>query len=427
MERYTRQAIDIFRHAVAAAQPQQFMRTCFEPGLIPPQARILVAGAGKASAAMAQAAEEIWGEQISGGMVITTRQEPLPLQKVRQVLAAHPVPDNDSLLATDMLLDMIAGAKQSGEETIILFLLSGGASSLMADVPPGSSLTEVRQLFDDLLKSGADIREMNTVRKHLSRVKGGQLARSAYPTRIFSVILSDVPGNDPAVIGSGPTVPDPTTFAEAWGILEKYRLVATLPPGLRKHLEQGLAGTIPDTPKPGDHAFAHSRYTVAASNLLALEAARQHAEKLGYHAQILIDTATGEARTLGMSLAKHAMDYYGPYPACLLVGGESTVVVKGDGLGGRNQELALAAGIALKDTPHITFLSAGTDGIDGPTDAAGAVVNARIMQSAPDPLPYMEQNDSYHFFEKTGTHIKTGPTQTNVMDIMVILIHAPIP
>ncbi|GEP94165.1 glycerate kinase type-2 family protein [Chitinophaga cymbidii] len=426
MERYTRQAIDIFRHAVAAAQPRQFMRTCFEPGLIPPQARILVAGAGKASAAMAQAAEEIWGEQITGGMVITNRQEPLPLQKVRQVQAAHPVPDNDSLLATDMLQDMIAGAKQSGEETIILFLLSGGASSLMADVPPGSSLTEVRQLFDDLLKSGADIREMNTVRKHLSRVKGGQLARSAYPTRIFSVILSDVPGNDPAVIGSGPTVPDPTTFADAWDILEKYRLVATLPPGLRKHLEQGLAGSIPDTPKPGDHAFAHSRYTVAASNHLALEAARQHAEKLGYHAQILTDTATGEARTLGMSLAKHAMDYYGPYPACLLVGGESTVVVKGGGLGGRNQELALAAGIALKDTPHITFLSAGTDGIDGPTDAAGAVVNARIMQSAPDPLPYMEQNDSYHFFEKTGTHIKTGPTQTNVMDIMVILIQEPV-
>lgn len=423
MERLTRHAIDIFRHAVAAVQPQQFMRTCFEPGLLPPEARILVAGAGKASAAMAFEAEKIWGDRITGGLVITNRQTPLPLQKIRQIQAAHPVPDADSLLATNMMLELITGAKQTGDDTVILFLLSGGASSLMADVPPGSSLIEIRQLFDELLKSGADIREMNTVRKHLSCIKGGQLARSAYPTRIFTIILSDVPGNDPAVIGSGPTVPDPSTFADAWNILEKYHLI--VPAGLRKYLEQGLAGHIPETPKPGDHAFAHSRYIMAASNLLALEAAKHHAETLGYHAQILTDIATGEARTLGMSLARHAMDYYGPYPACLLVGGESTVVVKGSGLGGRNQEVALAAGIALKDAPHVTFLAAGTDGIDGPTDAAGAVVNARIMQAAPDPLPYLENNDAYHFFEKTGTHLKTGPTHTNVMDMMVILIHEP--
>lgn len=487
MEGLTGQAIDIFQHAVAAVQPQQFMRNCLEPGQIPADARILVMGAGKASAAMALEAERIWGDRISGGMVITNRQAPLPLQKIQQVQAAHPVPDGNSLLATDMLLKMIAGAKQAGsglpkqdahanlpagsglpqhgthanlpagsglprheiskadgnthanppagsglptsspvpDQTVILFLLSGGASSLMADVPPGSSLTEVRQLFDGLLKSGADIREMNTVRKHLSRIKGGQLARHAYPTRIFTIILSDVPGNDPAVIGSGPTVPDPTTFADAWDILEKYRLTATLPDGLRQYLEQGLAGSIPETPKPGDPAFAHSRYTVAASNYLALEAAKHRAEALGYHTEILTDIATGDARTLGATFAQQAIDYKGPYPACLLAGGESTVVVKGSGLGGRNQELTLAAGITLKDAPHITFLSAGTDGIDGPTDSAGAVINAAVMLSAPDPFPFLENNDAYHFFEKTGTHLKIGPTNTNVMDVMVILIHDP--
>lgn len=411
------------------------MRNSLESGLIPEHAHIVVAGAGKAAAAMALEAERIRGEKILGGLVITNRQPPLPLQKVRQIQAAHPVPDDDSLRATSMLLELVAGTKfsaglpaesgTSSGETVILFLLSGGASSLMADVPPGSSLAEIRQLFDALLKSGADIREMNTVRKHLSQVKGGQLLRHAYPVRVFTIILSDVTGNDPAVIGSGPTVPDPSTFAEAWSILEKYGLTASLPGGLRQHLEQGLAGAIPETLKPGDPACAHSCYTLAASNTLALEAARDHAAALGYHTRILTDSATGDARELGASLAQQAMDYRGPYPACLLAGGESTVIVKGSGLGGRNQELALAAGISLKDMPHITFLSAGTDGIDGPTDSAGAVINAGIMASAPDPLPYLERNDAYHFFEKTGTHLKTGPTNTNVMDLMVMLIQAP--
>lgn len=435
MELPIQHAAAIFRHAVAAVQPQQFMRNSLESGLIPEHARIIVAGAGKAAAAMALEAERIREEKILGGLVITNRRPPLPLQKVRQIQASHPVPDDDSLRATAMLLEMVAGTKftaglpaegeTSSGETIILFLLSGGASSLMADVPPGSSLAEVRQLFDALLKSGADIREMNTVRKHLSKVKGGQLLRHAYPVRVFTIILSDVTGNDPAVIGSGPTVPDPSTFAEAWGILEKYRLTANLPGGLRQHLEQGLTGAIPETLKPGDPACAHSRYIMAASNTQALEAAKDHATALGYHTRILTDSATGDARALGASLAQLAMDYQGPYPACLLAGGESTVIVKGSGLGGRNQELALAAGIALRDMPHITFLSAGTDGIDGPTDSAGAVVNAGIMASAPDPLPYLERNDAYRFFEKAGTHLKTGPTNTNVMDLMVMLIQAP--
>lgn len=443
MESLTQQAIDIFKHAVAAVQPQQFMRICLE--VTPPDVPVLVLGAGKASGAMALEAERLLGDRVVGGWVITNKvgdhsgtagkhidgaqlsREAASsidhkdadqhiagiahqLKKIKFLPASHPVPDASSLTATETLLEAIA----SHPNAFILFLLSGGASSLMADVPPGSSLEEIQHIFDKLLKSGADIREMNTVRKHLSRVKGGQLAHIAYPSRICTIILSDVPGNDPAVIGSGPTVPDPTTLGEAWDILVKYKLD-----------DENLRSKLTETPKPGDAAFAHSRYIVAASNYVALQAAQQKAELLGYHTRILTDTATGEAKDLGLSLAQQAIAYKGPYPACLLAGGETTVMVKGAGLGGRNQELALAAGIALKDAPHITLLSAGTDGIDGPTDAAGAFVNAQIMQQGPEALSHLENNDAYDFFEKTGSLLKTGHTHTNVMDLIVILITEP--
>lgn len=399
--------LDIFRHAVAAVQPQQFMRVCLD--VTPPDVPVLVLGAGKASAAMAAEAERLLGDRVIGGLVISNA-EGSNTGKIKIVKASHPVPDASSMAATEALLDEIA----AHPDAFILFLLSGGASSLMADVPPGSSLAEVQQVFQHLLKSGADIHEMNTVRKHLSRVKGGQLAKQAYPSRISTIILSDVPGNDPAVIGSGPTVPDPSTLEDAWNILVKYGLNT---PSLREKLTE--------TPKPGDAAFAHSRHLVAASNFVALQAAQHRAEALGYHTQILTDTATGEAKDLGTSLVQQAIAWQGPFPACLLAGGESTVTVKGGGLGGRNQELALAAGMALQGASYITLLSAGTDGIDGPTDAAGAIVNMSILKNAPDPAPYLQNNDAYHFFEQAGSLIKIGHTNTNVMDIMVILIEKP--
>lgn len=420
MEHFAAQAIEIFRHGVAAVQPQQFMRACMPQELAAAAKRIFVLGAGKAAAAMAHEAEQLLEERITQGLIVTNDASLFPLSRIQTIIGGHPVPDQNSLIAGMAMLEM-AGAMQAGD--LVLFLLSGGASALLADAPEGVPLGELQGLFDVLLKSGANIREMNAVRKHLSAIKGGQLARRLHPADIYTIILSDVPGNDPAVIGSGPTVADPSTFADAWAVLEKYGLVKDLPSGILHHLQQGLAAQIPETAKPG--TMAHARHCVAASNSIALEAARNKAEALGYHTTILTDTITGEAKETAHRLAQQAIAYEGPFPACLLAGGETTVHVTGRGKGGRNQELALAAGIALKDAPYITFLSAGTDGIDGPTDAAGAVVNTHILQHAPDAHPYLHNNDAYHFFEKTGSLLKTGHTHTNVMDLMVILLQQP--
>lgn len=420
MEHFAQQAYQIFRQGVAAVQPQQFMRSCLPETLVREATRIFVLGAGKAATAMAQEAESLLGSKIMQGLIVTNDPAAAPLSRIQTVIASHPVPDENSLIAGTAMLEM-AGAMQPGD--LVLFLLSGGASSLLADVPDGVTMEELQQLFNTLLKSGADIREMNTVRKHLSALKGGQLARRLHPARIYTIILSDVPGNDPAVIGSGPTVADPSTFTEAWAVLGKYRLIDTLPAGIRHHLEQGLTGAVAETPKPG--SIPHAQYCIAASNSIALAAAKEKAEQLGYHTTILTDTATGEARELAHRLARQALAYNGPFPACLLAGGESTVQVSGTGKGGRNQELALAAGMTIKDAPHITFLAAGTDGIDGPTDAAGAVINAHLLQGAPDPLPFLHNNDAYHFFEKTRSLLKTGHTHTNVMDMVVILLQQP--
>ena len=422
METVLQQAVAIFEHAVAAVQPQQFMRRALQniasTDIAP--SRIFLLGAGKAAASMALEAEKILGGRITQGLVVTNHLPAYTLQKTTVITAAHPVPDLNSIIAGTAMLNM-ASAFKPGD--MVIFLLSGGASSLLADVPEGVTMEELQELFNALLKSGADIREMNTVRKHLSSIKGGQLARALQPADVFTIILSDVPGDDPAVIGSGPTVADPSTFTEAWIVLEKYHLTEGLPDGILQHIKNGIAGIIPETAKPGD--LSHSTHLIAASNSIALEAAAEKARGLGYHARILTGAATGEARELAASLAELALGYEGPYPACLLAGGETTVKVTGAGLGGRNQELALATGLLLQNAPHITFLSAGTDGIDGPTDAAGAVINASVLATAPDPRPFLEQNDSWHFFEQAGTHVKTGHTGTNVMDVMVLLLQKP--
>lgn len=421
MDQHIQQAISIFESAVAAVQPRRFMRTCLTEDAIlgeplPATGRIYILGAGKAAASMAKEAEDILGDRITQGFVVTHQPTPFHLKKITSIVAGHPVPDLNSLIATTTMLEVAGGIHP---DDIVIFLLSGGASSLLADVPHGASMEEVQQLFSSLLKSGADIKEFNAVRKHLSNIKGGQLAQKLSPAKVYTIILSDVPGDDPAVIGSGPTIPDPSTFADAWAVLEKYGIDS----GLRDYIKQGMAGELPETPKVLPNSF----FTVAASNGTALKAASEKASEMGFHTQILPSLVTGIASQEGARLAQLAIDYKGPFPACILAGGETTVQVKGSGRGGRNQELVLAAGIQLQDAPHITFLSAGTDGIDGPTDAAGAIVSADIMQHAPeDPLSYLDNNDAWHFFESAGSLIRTGHTHTNVMDIMIILIQKPV-
>ncbi len=427
-------AISIFKAAVAAVQPSSLMRqhvhfsdgkltVCDKTFALPAGRPVWVFGAGKAAAAMAQALESILPDVSLEGIVITKYEHALPLQHLQVVEAGHPLPDENGVKATAQMVSLLK-AVQPGD--LVLFLLSGGASALLADYPEGSNLVQVQQVFELLLKSGADIHEMNVVRKHLSAVKGGRLALLANTTSWCSLILSDVVGDDLSIIGSGPTVADPSTFADAVAILDKYNLTEKLPRGIHEHLQQGLTGNITETPKPGNLQLEAVHNFLIGSNGIALKAAKEHATNLGYATQILTSTATGEATTLAEQLVAAAKDWKGSRPTCLLMGGESTVMVTGKGLGGRNQQLALAAGILLSTQPGITILSAGTDGTDGPTDAAGAFTDYALMNSATgkglDAAHYLRQHDAYHFFEKTGGLIKTGPTQTNVMDIMLAMI-----
>jgi len=423
-------AISIFNSAVNAVQPATLIQRCIQHNAesiticgqsFPRSAGrpIWVFGAGKAAAAMAQAVEAALPDCQLQGLVITKYGHELPLQHIRLATAGHPIPDENGVAATLQMTEMITGVQA---DDIVLFLLSGGTSALLADHPPGATLQEVQTVFDLLLKSGADIHEMNTVRKHLSGVKGGQLALLTNTQALCTIILSDVVGDDLHVIGSGPTVPDPTTFADAMAVVEKYQLTELLPLSIYLHLERGCAGSVAETPKPGHPRFAHTYTFLAGTNRIALEAAANKATQLGYDTHILTSTLTGDAITLAHALVDQAKAWRGKRPACLLAGGESTVTVTGKGLGGRNQQLALAAGIALDGQEGITFLSAGTDGTDGPTDAAGAIADATIMQIGKNAQAHLEQQDAYPFFQKAGGLLITGPTQTNVMDIIIILL-----
>lgn len=416
-------AISIFRQAVAAVQPALLMkknvqqhagaiRIAGQMYQLPIGRPVWIFGAGKAAAAMALALEEILAGIPLQGLVITKYDHALPLQHITVMEAAHPVPDENGVQATSQMMTLM---KQVQKNDLVLFLLSGGASALLADYPEGTTLVQIQTVFEMLLKSGATIHEINTVRKHLSTVKGGQLALQADTTAFCSLILSDVVGDDLHVIGSGPTVADPSTIADAVAIIQKYQLPIAL-------------HNISDTPKPGHPRFNTIRNLLVGNNKIALEAAADKATELGYEVHILTTTATGEASEVAKQLIKQAVSWKGNHPVCLLAGGETTVTITGNGLGGRNQQLALAAAIELQDDyPGITLLSAGTDGTDGPTDAAGAIADAALMmlakQKGLDAGHFFQQNDAYHFFEKTGGLLKTGPTQTNVMDIIVVIIN----
>jgi len=431
----TNDAVEIFKHAIAAVNPSTLIRNHIQwqnPNLIiGPRTysinasnKVFIIGAGKASSIMAQTLEAILGDTITDGIVVTKYEHGLSLQIIKQIEAGHPIPDVNSVRSTEEIVKLVSGLSP---DDVVIFLLSGGASSLLADYPQGSNLTEVQQVFDLLVKSGADIHEMNTVRKHISNVKGGQLAKHIYPARLCSLILSDVIGDDLDVIGSGPTVPDNTTFKEAWKVLAKYNITNKIPVSIADYILNGIAGKVPETIKEGDECFINTQNIIIGSNKVALEAASSKANELGYHSCIKTSTLKGEARALGKWIVEQAIEYKGLLPACLLYGGESTVTVKGNGLGGRNMELALAAGIELIQHNNITMLSAGTDGTDGPTDAAGAIANAAIIKAAInnnyDPQKHLDNNDSYNFFSNANALIKTGATQTNVMDVILVLIH----
>jgi len=390
--------------------------------------RIIVLGAGKASARMAEACEGILGTRIDSGLIITKYGHACPLSRVQVLEAGHPLPDAAGLRGARAMITLL---KQSRPEDLFLFLTSGGCSALLPAPTPPITLKEKQRLTTLLLRSGATIQEINTVRKHLSGTKGGHLAKLAYPATVINLIISDVVGDPLDSIGSGPFVPDPSTFQEAWGVLEKYRLLKATPQAIVNHLKAGIHRQAVETPKPGDPCFRKVLNFILARNRSALKAAADRARAFGFTPLVLTSQVQGEARELAKfygALAKeiHLSGHPVKPPACLIAGGEPTVTVRGKGLGGRNMELALAVAREIKGLPKTVFLSAGTDGTDGPTEAAGAIVDGRTWDRAVKkgiPLEKkLEQNDSYHFFKEAGGLVITGPTGTNVMDVHILLI-----
>ena len=388
---------------------------------------IYVIGAGKASALMAKEIESILGANISKGHIVVKYGSACQLKVIKITEAAHPTPDLNGVFATNEILKI---ANQAGENDLVICLISGGASSLLADFPENSTLDDLIATNLLLLKSGADIKEMNTVRKHLSKVKGGQLAKAIYPAKLVSLILSDVIGDPIDVIASGPTSPDLSTFEDAMIVLEKYKLSEELPISMINYLKKGILNLVPETPKVGDPIFLDARNLIIGSNRIALEAAKNKAVELGFNTFILTDKLEGDLIKAAEYVIETALriknDSQLKKPVCLLFGGEPTIKVTGKGLGGRNQHLALYCATKLKGKEGITILCAGTDGNDGPTDVAGAIVNSQTVSLAMsgniDSQMYLDAYDSYHFFKQTGEHIITGSTLTNVMDIIIVIV-----
>jgi hydroxypyruvate reductase len=392
--------------------------------------RLWLLGAGKASVPMAAAVAELLGERLAGGLVVTKEGHAVaPVgEHVRVLEAGHPLPDARSLAAGRAVAAFFGSVSP---QDLVIFVLSGGASALLA-LPAGDlSLEELRATTDVLLRSGATIDELNTVRKHLDALKGGGLARLAPGATLVTLALSDVGGDEPSAIGSGPSVADPTTFADALAVLERHGVRESVPPRVVERFEHGRAGTLSETPKPGDAVFEHGAYGIVGSNRLAAEAAELTARELGFHSLILTTRLEGEAREAARvvaALVREISEHGRPVsrPGCLVLGGETTVTVRGRGLGGRNQELALAAALALEGVPNVLVSAFGTDGTDGPTDAAGAVATgesvARGRELGVDAASRLADNDAYRFFAPLGDLIMTGPTGTNVCDLVFALV-----
>ena len=423
-----RHALSIFRAAVAAADPRRTVRETLRLAGLSRFRRIFAVGAGKASAAMAQAAEQALGRRITGGWINTKDGHGAPLARITVHEASHPVPDARGVEGARRIAEIAA---QAGEGDLLLCLISGGGSALLPLPMPPVTLEDKQETTRLLLACGATIHEINAVRKHLSAIKGGRLARLAWPAHVLSLLLSDVIGDPLDVIASGPTAPDTSTFASAWAVVEKYGLAGKIPAAARELLQQGLAGKVEETPKPDDPCFRRVTNRIVGSNRLAVDAAVRKARELGYRPLVLSTTIEGETRDIAAMHAAIAREIVAAGrparpPVCVISGGETTVTLRGGGLGGRNQEFALAAAIALEGVPGVLVFSAGTDGTDGPTPAAGAMADGATVSRAAalglDARRMLAANDSYHFFEPLGDLVVTGPTGTNVMDVRLMLV-----
>ena len=391
--------------------------------------RIFVIGGGKASGLMAEAVEDLLSDRIDGGVIVVPRGTKKRYHTSKIVIheAEHPVPDQSSVEGARRIMKV---ASDAGERDLLICLISGGGSSLMSLPKNGVSLQDKQLMTRLLLKCGATINEINTVRKHLSQFKGGQLAKKAYPASIVSLILSDVVGDPIEVIASGPTVPDPTTYQDAVKILKKYGIWDKTPRSAKETLLKGADGNLPETPKPGEVIFKKVYNLIIGDNRVASQAAYNVIKNSGLNALFLTSFLEGEARDIGIMLAaigREVITSNNPVrkPCGIIVGGESTVTVKGLGKGGRNQEISLSSALKIDGLKGVVIMSFSTDGIDGPTDAAGAIVDgstiARSREMGMDAMIYLENNDSYNFFSRLNDLIFTGPTGTNVNDISIIV------
>lgn len=433
-------ALTIIESALASADPKSLVKTNIQLNGyslnigsktidLKKYDRIFVIGAGKASGAMAEAIEEILGDKIIDGSLNVPRDSShvFETKSIRIYEAGHPIPDKRGLKGAENIMMIIDDAK---EHDLILSLISGGGSALLP-LPAGDiMLKEIQEVTDSLLRCGANIEEINMVRKHMSSIKGGLLAKHAYPATLISLLISDVVGDPLPSIASGPTVPDPSTFSDAFHVLRRYGIWNEISDSIRTHMSKGLEGKIPESPKPSDPYFRKVYNMIIGSNRIALNAASVKARQLGLTPIILTSFIEGEARHVGTvmaSIARESTVQTGSLqrPNVFLTGGETTVTVTGGGKGGRNQEVALSASLRIKGLKGVTIVSVGTDGIDGPTEAAGAIVDGSTVKRANEigmnPIEYLDDNNSYHFFDKLGDLIMTGPTGTNVNDIIMIV------
>ncbi len=433
-------AVKIFRSAIAAVDPENAVGSflsrngdnlnaggkTYDLNMF---SRIFVVGAGKASAPMAKAVETILGDRINKGIIVVKYGHGLPLNRIDLIEAGHPVPDDNGLAGAKRIAGLLAACT---EKDLVISLISGGGSALLPLPARGISLEDKKRATDGLLKCGADIHELNTVRKHLSVSKGGGLAKTAYPATVINLMLSDVIGDDMDVIASGPFVPDSSTYTDSINIIDKYGMRHKMPATVMSRLSEGAGGSIPETPKSGDPIFERVMNKTIGSNILACRAAREEASSAGYNSVIVSSMSEGDTTEVAKAHVATARDILlsgnpAKPPACIISGGETTVIVKGSGTGGRNQEFALAAAKEICGMDkNIVVLSGGTDGTDGPTDAAGGIVDtetvARGKEKGLNIDMYLDSNDSYNYLKQTGDLLITGPTRTNVMDVRILLV-----